>query len=176
MSDLLKATEGTASAESRRHVLAAPADTPTPAVGLRELYRWFAPWLSGGLLVATALLGLLAASAAQSSSDLAVGLLTFGLAIVALARGIRNHFDGIGTALWSPALVTDAASLLILIFLLAGLAILGLVLAARLPGSAWQKIGYALFGASLAMIACNLKHYFDYRDRTRNRRDASRTP
>ncbi|HEX7966794.1 MAG TPA: hypothetical protein VF502_01140 [Stellaceae bacterium] len=157
--------------------LVEPASPPTrealkQAVGLRQLYRWFAPWVSGLLLVTAALLGLFTASSALGAGNFDAGLSTFGLAIFALARGIKNYLDGGSTVLWSPALVEDTDSLLLLVFLLAALATLGLVLAARARESVWQDIGYALFGTSLAMIASNLKHYFDWRERNQDRGDS----
>ncbi len=149
-----------------------PASPParearTQAVGLRQLYRWFAPWIGGALLVVAALLGLFTASAAQGSGDFIAGFVTFALAMLALARGIRNYFDGVSAGFWSPVLVTDPNALLLLIVLLAGLAILGLVLAARTEDAICQYIGYALFVASIAMIAWNLKHYFDRQEQNR---------
>ena len=80
--------------------LSEPARPPTRealtrAVGLHELYRWFAPWVSGLLLVIAALLGLFTASAAQDAGSFDAGFVTFGLAIFALARGIKNYFDGV---------------------------------------------------------------------------------
>ncbi len=114
-----------------------------------------------------ALFGLFAAGSAENPGDLYAGLAAFGLAIVALARGIKSYFDGASTVLWAPVLVEDTASLLLLLFLLAALAILGLMLASRTSNSVWHDVGYALFATCLAMIAFNLKHYFDARERSR---------
>ncbi len=139
----------------------------TQAVGLWQLYRWLAPWVVGAVLVAAALLGLYAASRARSSADSAAGFATFALAVLALIRGIRNYFAGVGIGARPPAPVADPGTLLLLIILLTGLAILGLVLAARGPDPLWQLIGYALFAASLALIAWNLKRYFDAEQRRR---------
>lgn len=151
------------------------AEARGQGVGLRELYHWFAPWLGGVLLVIVALLGLFTASAARDSGDFTAGLVTFILAIIALARGIRNYFDGVGGGFWSPVLVVDPTALLLLVILLAGLAVLGLVLAARARDTVWQASGYALFGTSIAVIAWNLKHYFDWHDE-KERRDLPDRP
>ena len=133
-----------------------------PPVGFRELGRWFAPWLCGGLLAAISVFGLISASAAADAGGEAAGFITFGLATIALARGIKNYCGGVG--FFAPFFVEDATSLAILALCLAGLAVAGLVLAARAGDAVWQCVGYALFVASLAVLAGSLKHYFDRRD------------
>lgn len=141
------------------------------AVGLRQLYRWAAPWISGTLLVLSALLGLFAAAGAQSTCDAAAGYITFALALAALTRGIKTYFDGASTGIWSPFFATDRDTLLLLVVLLSALAVGGLFLAARAGDALCQYIGYALFLTSGIVIGGNLKHYFDVCDNTGQRVD-----
>jgi len=146
----------------------ARSKTRPRAVALHELYLWIAPWLSGVLLVIAALLGLFTASQASLSA----GLVTTGLVLLALALGLKRYFDGASPSLWPGTFVNDAGALLVLIVLLAVVAILGLILAARAQAPVWEYAGYGFCGASLAVIAANLKHYFDWQDRKGDRAKA----
>jgi uncharacterized membrane protein len=130
-------------------------------VGIGELWRWAAPWLLGALLVAVTLLGLFAASRARTDGDYAVGLLTAGLALLALGWRIKRALDGETRLAPLPVLVDEGAALVILVALLTVLAVAGLLLAARSGESMLEAVGYALFGFSLVFIFWNLKHYFD---------------
>lgn len=134
-------------------------------VGWDELGRWVAPWLLGALLAAVALLGLFAASRAADDGACAIGLSTAALALLALAWMIRRAGDGAASLRPLPLLVEDATALVIVVALLALVAVLGLVLAARSGEATLTATGYALFGFGLVFIFWNLKHYFDVRER-----------
>jgi hypothetical protein len=152
---------------SGREAAAMPASEngAARAIGWRQLYRWFAPWIGGLLLVLAALLGLFTAAGAQDTTDAAGGYTLCALALVALARGIKACGDGTGRGIWSPFLVEDGDTLLLLAVLQSGLAVGGLLLAARAGDALWQYSGCAMFLASIAIIGGNLKHYFDRCDR-----------
>ncbi|MGO8919567.1 MAG: hypothetical protein ACLQJR_27010 [Stellaceae bacterium] len=134
-------------------------------VGWRELGRWVAPWIAGAVLVAAALLGLFTASRARDADAYAMGFVTAGLALLALAVQVRHACDGGALRAALPVVVEDATALIILVALLAALAVFGLLLAARAGEVRLEVTGYALFGFGLVFIFWNLKHYFDARER-----------
>lgn len=145
--------------------MAADADAARERVGWDEFGRWLAPWLLGALLAAVALFGFFAASRAHDGGSYAVGFITAGLALLALGWHVKSACDGVAPAGLPPLLVDDAGTLVVLVALLAALAVVGLVLAARSTGATLQATGYALFGSGLVFIFWNVKHYFDVRDR-----------
>ncbi len=134
-------------------------------VGWDELGRWVAPWLLGAALAAVALLGLLAASRARDDGTYALGFVTAGLAVLALAWQVKSACDGAAPRGMPPLLVEDAATLVVLVAVLAALAVIGLLLAARSREATLEAAGYALFGSGLVFIGWNLKHYFDVQER-----------
>lgn len=138
---------------------------PPDRVAPGELWRWAAPWLLGALLVVVALLGLFTASRAQDEGAYAVGFVTAGLAVLALAWRIRRAFDGAAPRTPLPVLVDEPVALAIVVVALAVLAVVGLLLAARSNEAVVAAVGYALFGFSLVFLFWNLKHYFDGRER-----------
>jgi hypothetical protein len=133
-------------------------------VGWDELMRWVAPWLLGAALVAVALAGLFTASRARSDATYTLGFVTAGLALVALAWQVKCACDGRAYGL-PPLLVDDAATLVVLVALLAAEAVAGLMLAARSREVVLQITGYALFGFGLVFIFWNMKHFFDAQER-----------
>lgn len=137
-------------------------------VPIRQVGRWLAPWLIGALLILAAILGLHTASAARGDAAYAIGFITAALAVILLALLLRAALRA-GPAASMSLLVDGATALVILVALLSGLAIAGLVLAARTDETLTETVGYALFGFSLLFIFWNLKHYFDRRD-SRGRR------
>ena len=139
-------------------------EASAPAPGFRELYRWFAPWFCGACLVAVALYGLLSARSGSGAGMTAAGLATSAVAVAALFFGLKNYWDGASVGLCAPMLVEGQIALVIVVILMTGLAVAGLLLAADAVDGVWRYIGYALFVASLLVIAANLKHYFDARD------------
>jgi hypothetical protein len=134
-------------------------------VGWDELGCWVAPWLLGAALAAVALLGLLAASRARDDGTYALGFVTAGLAVLALAWQVKRACDGAASRGLPPLLVEDGASLVVLVAVLAALATIGLLLAARAGEAILAAAGYALFGSGLVFIFWNLKHYFDAQER-----------
>ncbi len=133
-------------------------------VGWQEVGRWAAPWITGALLVAVALIGLFTASRAAEGGAYIMGFATAGLALLALAWLVKRACDGETRLAGLPVLVDDAVALVIVVALLAALAVLGLLLAARAREAVVETTGYALFAFGLVFIFWNLKHYFDARE------------
>jgi hypothetical protein len=131
---------------------------------MKRLWSWVVPPLAGAVLAAGTMLGLVTASEAQDSQTYAAGMALAALTLLALGWGWRNYLDGRDSGLPVSVLVERTGALLLLIAALAALALGGLFLAAYGTGAA-PDVGYGLFGASLAMIFLELKHYFDRRDR-----------
>lgn len=152
MRDEVKGAEGEAEALS------------SPAAEESWFLPWLTPWACGAFLVVAALLGLFTASNAADPATDAAGWITAALALLALALGLKLHWDGGSAALTQLVLVDETDALLLLIALLAALAIGGLFLAARWSTGVLYDSGWALFGFSLALLFWNLKHYFDRRD------------
>jgi hypothetical protein len=134
-------------------------------IGWQEVGRWAAPWITGALLMAVALLGLFTASRAGDAGAYLLGFSAAGLALLALAWLVKRACDGEPRPAALPVLVEDAAALVILIVVLAALAVLGLLLAARAREATVETTGYALFASGIGFIFWNLKHYFDARER-----------
>ena len=129
-----------------------------------ELWRWFAPWLGGAVLVALALVGLFVASRAADDATYAGGFAAAAIASATLAWLIRAGFEGRrGRA--APMLVEDSDALLVLVAVLVVLGFLGLFLAAHGEEPMAIYGGYGLFAGALVMIFWNIKHYFDRRGR-----------
>jgi hypothetical protein len=139
-------------------------------VPLKEVGGWVAPWFMGALLAGAALLGFLTASGAQEFDTYAAGMVTGGLALVALGWLVKRSFDH-GTEGWLFDILVDRPeSLLLLVAALTAIGIGGLFLAADVRGTA-EIIGYALFVVSVLVTGWNLKHYYDRTDsRPRDRR------
>jgi len=137
-------------------------------VPLNDIGRWIAPWLTGVLLAGATLLGFFTASGAEGPDTYAAGLVTAGLALVALGWLVKGAFDD-RTVRWPlKILVERPESLVLLVALLTAIGIGGLFLAADAHGAA-KTAGYALFVVCLLVIAWNLKHYYDRTDsRQRN--------
>jgi hypothetical protein len=131
---------------------------------MKRLWPWVVPPLAGAALAASAVFGLITASDAQDGETYATGLALAALALLALGWGWRNYFGGHDSGLPVPVLVERTDALLVLIAALAALALGGLFLAAYGTGDT-PAVGYGLFGANLAMIFLELRHYFDRRDR-----------
>jgi hypothetical protein len=125
---------------------------------------WLIPWAVGAGLVVVLLLGLFTVSNAADGADAAAGWIAAGLALLALALGLKLYWDGGSTAPWRLVLVEGSDALLVLSALLTALAIGGLQLAARWPDGVVHDAGWALSGFSLALLFWNLKHYFDRRE------------
>lgn len=126
-------------------------------VDRRLLGSWFAPWLTGAALIAIMLLGLWAASHTRDDGTYAAGLITAGLALVALGWEVKGGFDGN-----PPAIFVDTAdALLILEALLTLLALGGLILTGLSRDFTWRSAGAALFLICFGLALANLKHYFD---------------
>jgi hypothetical protein len=136
-------------------------------VGWDQVGRWAAPWIVGALLVAAALLGFFTASRARDAAAYAEGFVTAGLALLALAWLAKRAADGVALRAPPPVPIENGTALAIVIALLAALAVLGLLLAARAGEVMLEATGYALFAFSLVFIFWNLKHYFDARERRR---------
>jgi hypothetical protein len=137
-------------------------------VPAREVARWVGPWLLAGVLVIVLVLGLVTASGAADSGTYWLGVVGAVLALVILLWQLDAALGGRPL----PSLLVDEPEpLVITIALLALLAMLGLVLAARSESSAVNASGYALFIASLLIGFANLKHYFD-RQEARRAKDA----
>jgi hypothetical protein len=136
---------------------------PQP-VPLVQVWRWIAPGVFCVVLMVIVFLGLRSASGAADGGTEAVGFATAGLALIALGWGLKAQFD---QAQWSP-LVSRGDSLVVLSGILAVLAIIGLMVAARGAGVTLTSAGYALFIVSVALICLNLRHYFDCREDVRD--------
>lgn len=141
-----------------------PATTISDAaapVALSELWRWYAPWALGAVLVLAFLLGLITAAAAGDSDAETLGYGTAGLALLALIWELNAALAG--TPL--PSLLVDSEEALgTLLVVLAALAIGGLIAAAHSDSYAVQSAGYALFLIGIAFAFGNLKHYYDRRE------------
>ena len=137
-------------------------------VPIREVGQWLAPWLVAALLIVAAILGLYTASHARDSGSYDIGFITAALAVILLALRLRAALRA-GPSAPMSLLVDDPTALVVLVALLSGLAVAGLVLAARSGEDLPEAVGYALFGFSLLFICWNLKHYFDRRE-SRDRR------
>jgi hypothetical protein len=134
-----------------------PSETPLPQVPLAQIWRWLAPSTIAMALTVVFLFGLWSASRAMGPGAEAVGFAASGLALIGLAWELEACFDGA-----APALLVDTSeALLLLVGLLSALGVAGLVLAAKAQGVAAPAAGYALFGAAVALIFWNIKHYFD---------------
>jgi len=127
-------------------------DERLPATPLSVIQQWFAPWLVGAALCLAFLLGLWMASRAADAATTILGFALAGLALVALVPTI---------------FVETAEGLAVLVTLLGGLAVGGLILAARSPSPSLESTGYALFFIALGLIFWNMKHHFDRRDGVR---------
>lgn len=138
------------------------AERPEP-VALRQLWRWAAPWLGLAVLAVAFVIGLLEASRAKDQPGYVAGFVCAGLALIGVMWWLRNYPGVADRPVSGPLTVERDEALLVLLPLLTLLAIIGLLLAARWSGLL-HIVGYALFGASLLMIAANLKHYFDARE------------
>ncbi|MGH7032929.1 MAG: hypothetical protein ACREFL_04280 [Stellaceae bacterium] len=145
------------SSVARRNALPQP-------VPLAQVWRWVAPGVFCVVLAVIVFVGLWSASGTADGATEAVGFATAGLAMIALIWGLKAQFD---RALWS-LLVSRGDSLVVLSGLLATLAIIGLVVAARGEGVTLTSAGYALFILSVALIGLSLRHYFDCRDDARD--------
>ncbi len=141
----------------------APASEERVAWG--ELWRWFAPWLGGAVVVALGLVGLFVASRAADDATYAGGFAAAAVAAVTLAWLIRAGFEGRRRSLALPMLVEDGDALLVLVAALIVLGFFGLFLAARGEEPMAIYGGYGLFAGALVMIFWNIKHYFDRRVR-----------
>jgi len=131
-----------------------------------ELWRWFAPWLGGALLVAIGLLGLFVASRAETDGAYVGGFAAAAVAVLALAWRIRAAFAGENSsALLPPVLVEEVDALVLLVVVLAALGLFGLFLAARGEEPMAIYGGFGLFAGALIMIFWNMKHYFDQLER-----------
>jgi len=140
------------------------AEVEAHRVPLNEVLRWFVPWLVAAILVVVCLGALWCASSASDDLTYSIGLLGALLALVALAwEGVAALSGGIGD-LSLRGLVDDDLSLVVLIVLLVGLALLGLILAARGPSPTASGVGYGLCIFSIVFAFANLKHYFDRRE------------
>jgi hypothetical protein len=130
-----------------------------------ELWRWFAPWLGGAVVVALGFEGLFVASRAADDATYAGGFVAAAIAAVTLAWLVRAGFEGRRSGAVLPMLVEDGDALLVLVAVLVVLGFCGLFLAAR--GAEPMAIygGYGLFAGALVMIFWNIKHYFDRRVR-----------
>jgi hypothetical protein len=150
--------------DERSHAATHPAKSTAgrsaQRVPLKDIGRWIAPWFAGVLLAGATLLGFFTASGAEGPDTYAAGLVTAGLALVALGWLVKGTFDE-RTVRWPlEFLVERPESLLLLIALLVAIGIGGLFLAADARGAA-ETAGYALFIVCLLVIAWNLKHYYD---------------
>ena len=115
----------------------------------------------GVVLMACFLFGLIAASRAVDDGTYAAGFILAGASLLGLGWDLRYGFAGALPGL----LVETAEGLAVLVALLAALALGGLVLAARAQDTSLHSIGYALCVVCIVLIAWNLKHYCDVRDR-----------
>lgn len=129
-------------------------------VPLRDIWNWIAPWLLGVLLGCASLLGFLTASGASGPDTYAAGLITAGLALIALVWLVKHACDRPVRGWPFDILVERSESLVLLIALLSALGIGGLFLAADTRGAA-EPAGYALFVVCLVLIGWNLKHHYD---------------
>ncbi|MDE2229626.1 MAG: hypothetical protein KGL11_11375 [Alphaproteobacteria bacterium] len=133
---------------------------------IRAIWNWVAPWFTGVLLAGATLLGFFTASGAEGPDTYAIGLVTAGLALVALGWLVKSTFDE-RTGRWPLKILAERPeSLVLLVALLTAIGIGGLFLAADAHGAA-KTAGYALFVVCLLVIAANLKHYYDERDSRR---------
>jgi hypothetical protein len=112
-----------------------------------RLWFWLLPKLAAALVAASLVFGLVTASQATDRGTYIAGFVLAGLALLALGWGWVSYLDGHDRGLPIPVLVEGAGALQILIGALGALAVAGLV------------------GASLALLALELKHYFDCQDR-----------
>jgi|SRR5690348_12216646 len=129
-------------------------------VPLRDIWNWIAPWLLGVLLGCASLFGFLTASGARGADTYAAGLLTAGLALLAIIWLVKQACDRPVRGWPFSILVERPESLLLLIALLSALGVGGLFLAADARGAA-APAGYALFIVCLIFIGWNLKHHYD---------------
>lgn len=153
--------------EEPREPAAAPPEPagarPVP-VPLRQIWRWAAPWLGLAVLAATFLLGLFEARSATDDPDYIAGFVAAGLALLGAVWWLSNDTGHNDRPLIGLVTVERTEALVLVVAVLSLLAIGGLLLAARSPSGLLHIVGYALFGASLLLIAANLKHYFDVRE------------
>lgn len=132
-------------------------------VPLRDIWTWIAPWLLGVLLGCASLLGLVTASSAGGQDTYAAGLITAGLAFVALVWLVKHACDRPARGWLFDIFVERPESLALLIALLSAIGVGGLFLAADAHGAAGSA-GYTLFVACLIVIGWNLKHHYDRMD------------
>ena len=143
-----------------------PSQRDEERVGWAELWRWFAPWLGGALLVVIGLLGLFVASRAETDEAYVGGFVATVIAALVLAWRIRAAFAGeSGGALLPPILVEGSDALVVLVAVLVVLGVFGLFLAARGHEPMAIYGGFGLFAGALIMIFWNMKHYFDRMER-----------
>jgi hypothetical protein len=145
---------------------AAEAPAGEERVGWGELWRWFAPWLGGALLMLIGLLGLFVASRAEDNGTYISGFAAAVIAALAFIWRLRAAFAGDSRGgLLPPLLVEHGEALAILVTVLVVLGFFGLFLAARGPEPMVTYGGYGLFLGALVMIFWNVKHYFDRLER-----------
>lgn len=132
-------------------------------VPLRDIWDWIAPWLLGVLLGCASLFGFLTASGARGPDTYVAGLITAGLALIALIWLVKQACDRPMHGRPFDILVERPESLVLLIALLSALGVGGLFLAADAHGAA-EPAGYALFIVCLIFIGWNLKHHYDRTD------------
>src|SRR5262249_15378301 len=144
----------------------AAAQVAAQRVPLSEIWRWIAPWIRGAVLVIVFLLGLIGASGAADDGTYAVGFIAAALALAGLVW--QMHAALAGSEM--PSLfVEEPEPLVILSALLAALAVIGIVMAARSDSIAVSGTGYALCALAIIFVFANVKHYFDRQEALRQK-------
>ncbi len=150
----------------RRSALRMRGEAPA---GARLVWRWLRPWVSGGLLIAAALFGLISASEAETANS---SLYWGGLALAVLSAAglflrIKHAFDGIDDGLILDARIENSDTLWIFVPVMIAFALAGILIAGTTPPGIDHFFGLALFCVATVFIFLTLKGYYDRQDRRR---------